>query len=89
MKKIKINAINNILIFISFVLIAISGLVLKFELPQKNRGAGLFWGWQQHDWLAVHDITGLVFTILIIVHLLLHVKWIRALPQILGTSRKK
>lgn len=89
MKKIKLNAWINILMVIVFIPIAVSGVVLKYDLPKGSKRAGeAFWGLIRHDWLTMHDITSLIFTILIITHLLLHLKWIQCLPKLIKNQKK-
>ena len=87
MLKVRINAIVNVLSFAFFFAVLISGIVLWVFLPgSRGTGQSVFLGFERHVWRSWHDWTGLVFTFLMAVHLILHRYWIKAFP---GFFRKK
>ncbi len=58
---------------------AISGYVLWFALPSGGGRRGLesvFLGLERHSWIELHDWAAIVLTAAVIVHLLLHWKWV-------------
>lgn len=77
---------NYILFVIMFLLAlfqALSGFVLWLVLPhgQGYRGgrglelANYFW-WPRDTWMDLHDWTAVALLVLVIIHLVLHWKWI-------------
>ena len=78
MKRITINALVDVGCLITFIPSLISGLVLYFVLPSGGgRGTGwiLFLGIARNQWITMHNNTSLIFSTLLIVHLLLHWKF--------------
>jgi hypothetical protein len=82
MRKITINAIVDIIMVIAFVPTIISGVVLYGILPEGGRfsGRAVFWGLTRNQWTGMHDVWGFVLAALIVLHLLLHWKFFRAIP---------
>jgi len=80
MKRITINALIDIGCLIMFIPSLISGLVLYLVLPSGG-GRGNSWamylGISRSQWLTMHDYTSLLFTALLIIHLLLHWRFFR------------
>jgi hypothetical protein len=65
MKKIKLNYLVDLALFIQFILVGYSGLVMYFN-PQ---GAGYLLR-------LIHDKVGLLMVVFFIVHIALHWRWI-------------
>jgi hypothetical protein len=91
MKKIKINAFANLLILLIFLLSFFSGIVLFKILPSGNDFQGdrnfffeknYFLSLSKHQWTDLHNITSLIFSGLILIHLILHLPWIKSFPKI-------
>ncbi|HPN54984.1 MAG TPA: DUF4405 domain-containing protein [Candidatus Moranbacteria bacterium] len=78
MNKSKTNYIIDLLALVSFLITAISGLAIKFFMPSGVRQGRLqeFLGIQKGSWSEVHDIFGIIFLILVVVHFLLHWNWV-------------
>ena len=57
----------------TFIINAISGYILWFILPP---GGFRFLGIDRFDWKTIHDYSGLIFTIAIIIHFIVNIKWI-------------
>jgi hypothetical protein len=87
------NAVVDTLLLIVFVPSLVSALVLFFVLPSGGRGAGTFLSVQRSTWATVHDYTGLLFIALLVLHLVLHYRYLRHLDWHLagprGTSEGK
>lgn len=83
----KINAITDIILTAVFLVLAISGLILKFILP---RGAGNLTALsiERHEWLSIHSLISIIFIIFLILHLLLHWRWILCIPKFFRNSKK-
>ena len=56
-------------------------LVLFFVLPSGGRGAGTFLSVHRSIWASVHDYAGLLFIALLVLHLVLHYRYLRHLDR--------
>lgn len=84
-------SVVDIVVFVSFVFLTATGVLLKYVLPPGSGGGGhgtgrgamsrpveLVWGTGRHEWGDVHFWIAMVFLAAVAVHLALHWKWIRA-----------
>ena len=65
---------------------AVSGFVLWLGFPSGGGGGGRGWGggggqlafWEisKHTWLDIHDWVAVALTVLVVLHVILHWKWI-------------
>ncbi|MEM4332161.1 MAG: DUF4405 domain-containing protein, partial [Candidatus Micrarchaeia archaeon] len=71
--------------------VSISGLVLFFVLPGGGRFAGQaeFLGLTRHTYADVHNIVGLMFIAIMLLHILLHFRWILGMSRSLLAKRNK
>lgn len=78
MNKAKINYIVDFLMFLSFLVTAVTGLVIFFFLPSgvKQGGYQEFLGIIKGTWSTVHDWAGIVMLVFVLIHFILHWKWI-------------
>jgi hypothetical protein len=91
MKKAKLNAFVDIFSFFAFLFSLFSGIILWHVLPGGRyfQGGRAFLteqfclGLARHDWINIHHISGLIFIVLILCHLIFHWNWIKNLPKIL------
>jgi hypothetical protein len=86
MKRLAINALIDIGCLITFIPSLITGLVLYFFLPSGGGRGGSWVTWMgisRHDWVLYHNIASFAFAILLIIHLLLHVKFFRNIRKAL------
>lgn len=81
MSKAKLNYLVDLMLFLSVLFEGVSGFILWFVLP-RGRGGGkgieveadfLF---SRDMWITLHDWVGVVLVIAVIIHLILHWKWI-------------
>ncbi|RXE56825.1 hypothetical protein ABH15_01315 [Methanoculleus taiwanensis] len=96
MRKAVINAFVDAIALILFIPSLISGVVLYVVLPSGGGGfrggtsvasADIFLGIARSDWKDLHTYTSLAFAALIIVHLLLHWRYMRSLGRIFRGTR--
>ena len=86
----KTNALIDILMGISFIISAISGLVLIFILPKgSGRAENVFFGLLRENWIFWHGIISLLLIFLVIIHLVFHWKWILCIPNFFKKDNKK
>ncbi len=95
MKKVQFNAVVNMVGFMAFLVLAVTGLVELLLLPPGTggRGAGrapslAVLGLGRHDWGDIHNLAGIVFLAVVGLHLVLHWRWIRCLPKLLAATRR-
>lgn len=86
MDKTKINFIVDALMFLGAAVVSGIGFLMKFVLlPGKERAVVYgenvelyFWGLDRHEWGAIHLYIAYVLIALLVLHILLHLKWISA-----------
>ena len=81
---------TNYILFVIMLLLglaqATSGSVLWFVLPSGQHGYlggrnaeltdSSFLSWPRHNWIDLHDWTAVALLVMLIIHLILHWKWI-------------
>ncbi len=78
MIKNKINFIVDALAFVAFLVVAKTGLIMFFFLPDGVQRGGYqeFWGISKRTYVDIHNWAGIILIILVIFHLILHWQWI-------------
>ncbi len=83
MRKSAQNYIIFIGLFALGLIEAVSGFILWFALPRGggyggrfSGGGAEFWSLSRHTWIDIHNWTAIAIVALIIIHLILHWKWI-------------
>ena len=91
MGKSKINYFIDILMLIFFIINSITGLITFFFLPAGiKRGAYQeFSGIIKQNWVDVHNWSGLLLLLLVVIHLILHWKWIVSMTKALIHKKNK
>lgn len=76
--KLKTNYIVDFLMTVSFIITAITGLVLFFFFPSGVRQGRYqeFLGITKAVWINLHNWAGIIMIILVILHFVLHWDWI-------------
>jgi hypothetical protein len=98
MRLVTINATVDLLALIAFIPTFISGAVLLWILPSGSggffgrgglaSGANIFLGLHQQTWVNIHDLTSMIFTILLVVHLFLHWRYFRNIDRYFKAKNK-
>jgi hypothetical protein len=89
MKKVQVNAITDLAALIFFIPSLVSGAVLLWALPSGTPGRALFAGISRAQWLRMHDVTSIVFALLVILHIALHWQFYRNIGRTLATTGKE
>jgi hypothetical protein len=92
MNKFKINYIIDFFVFISFFVVALTGLIIFLFLPSGIRQGRLqeFIGIAKEIWNLVHIWFGILMTFLVTVHFILHWDWIVCMTKtIFGNELNK
>jgi hypothetical protein len=76
-----LNAIVDVLAFAGFVVLAATGVLMRWTLPPGSGHRTTIWGLDRHDWGAVHFWIAATLLALLAVHLLLHWRWIAAVAS--------
>ena len=86
MRKATKNYIVFASLFILGLLEAVSGFILWFALPRgggwhggRFGGGGVeytFWSLSRHTWLDIHNWVAIIIVTAVIIHVVLHWKWI-------------
>ncbi len=79
----RINYVVDFLMTISFIVTAITGLILFFFLPSgvKQGSYQTFLGIIKGTWSVVHDWSGIIFIILTLLHFILHWNWVVSMTK--------
>ena len=79
------NFILFVILFFLGLFQAVSGFVMWLALPRGGGGGGrygggvedaTFWSLSRHEWADLHDWVALSLLVMIIIHIILHWKWI-------------
>lgn len=90
MKRSTVNFIVDLTSFVVLVGLAVTGGIMKWVLPPGTGGLGReisggqgreqierLWGMGRYDWGDIHLWLGIIFIVLILVHLVLHWGWVK------------
>jgi cytochrome b561 len=75
MRKHTQNAYLDIILLIGMIGLIFTGVILHFILPPGSH-QNTFIDLSRHEWGELHFWVAAIFTILIVIHLILHSKWI-------------
>jgi len=92
MKRSSVNFIIDLVTFLDMLGLIFTGFVIKYILPPGSGGRGRMlrggrgtgeeirslWSMTRHEWGDIHFYFAVVFTALIVVHIVLHWGWIKA-----------
>lgn len=77
MNKIKAKYIVDLITLLSFVITAITGVIIFLFLPPGEGNRGIhseFLGWGRHDWGVIHDWAGIIMIIFALIHVTMYWK---------------
>ena len=84
MNKIKARYLVDLVTLVSFVVTAVTGVIIFIFLPPSEGNRGVhndFLGWGRHDWGAVHDWAGIIMIIFALLHVILYWKIFAAMAK--------
>jgi hypothetical protein len=85
MRKPNLNFLVDTVAFAAFVLIAATGVLIRYVLPAGHGHFSTLWGLNRHEWGDIHFWIAVVFVSALALHFVLHWRWIVA--AIKGRSR--
>lgn len=91
MSRNKMNFIVDSTSLLVLLALAFTGVVMKFVLPPGTGGRGRLlhggsepgvrvrevWSMTRHEWGDIHFYLSVIFIVLMVVHILMHWKWIK------------
>lgn len=90
MRRATVNFIVDFVGFLIFLCLIFTGYVIRYILPPGTGGRGRelsgglgrasikdLWSLTRHQWGDIHYILAIIFVVLIILHILLHIGWIK------------
>lgn len=92
----KQNYIRFILMTVFSIIEVVSGFVLWFALPQGDGfrggrgdlvGRTEFLSLERHEWLTLHDWVGIALVAVVVIHVVVHRKWIAYMTRKLFSSK--
>lgn len=72
----KINYVIDLILLICFIVVTLSGIILFL-----NSGSFMVLGLNKIAWLKMHTLSGFLFTLLVVIHLILHLKWLSVMTK--------
>jgi ABC-type multidrug transport system permease subunit len=78
LNKQKLNYLVDLILTTLFFIVAFTGLFMHFFIPSGvQRGRYIvYMGLTKATWIWIHSKAGILITIIVIIHLILHWKWI-------------
>jgi len=97
MKKAKLYILIDAVALFAFLVSLFSGIILWLVLPRGGGfrgGQGIFierffLGLTRDSWTDIHNYSSLIFTGIVVYHLVLHWKWIKNIPRMLGSDSQR
>ena len=78
MKRTSLNLSVDAAGFIGFVVLASTGVLVRYVLPPGSGKRSQVWGLDRHEWGAIHFWIAVGFLAVLALHLVLHWRWIAA-----------
>lgn len=102
MKRVTLNFIVDSVAFLDLLSLAFTGFIMKYILLPGTGGRGQelhdgrgsehikdLWLMTRHEWGDIHFYLAVFFIALMVVHIILHWKWIKScFKSLFGISRK-
>jgi hypothetical protein len=76
MKRTNLNFIIDAVAFVGFVVLATTGVLLRYVLPPGSGRYSRIWGLDRHEWGGIHFWISIVLFSVLSLHLVLHWRWI-------------
>jgi len=77
MKRSNLNFIIDVIAFVGFVILTTTGVLMRYILPPGSGRYSTIWSFDRHQWGDLHFWISVVFFSILILHLVLHWRWIR------------
>lgn len=91
MRRVTANFLVDVFGFVVFLFLVFTGVIIKYVLEpgtgggrRGGRGGGeveTFLSLRRHEWGTLHFWISIIFIVIILAHIVLHYKWIKAYLQ--------
>jgi hypothetical protein len=81
MRRPSFNFLVDSVAFVGFLFLTTTGILLHYILPPGSGKTSAVWGLGRHDWGQIHFWIAVVFLATLVLHLVLHWKWIVAMVR--------
>jgi len=71
----RINQAGNLLAYLAMAGLVATGIILRYRLPARS-GSNVLLGLSHHEWGSIHFYIALALVVLVLIHIILHWKWI-------------
>lgn len=89
MRKTTLNLAVDTLALVLFVLLCVTGAVIRYVLPPGSGESLSLWGLGRHDWGGIHFWLSVAFLALMALHLALHWAWILGAARGPASARQR
>jgi hypothetical protein len=79
MRRPTLNLLVDGAAFVGFVFLVSTGVLMRYVLPPGSGRRTVVWGMDRHDWGALHFWIAAAFLGVLVIHLVLHGRWIVAM----------
>jgi uncharacterized protein DUF4405 len=86
MRKPTLNFWIDSVAFVAFVLLAATGILVRYVLPAGSGHFATLWGLDRHDWGEVHFWLAVAMLAALVLHVFFHWRWVMAMVR--GRPRK-
>lgn len=81
--------IVNVISFVLFMLLSVTGMLNWLVLPRGYEARGSFLVSLRHFFIVIHEYTALIFMIVVAVHMVLHWSYIKSNVKKYGAKNNK
>jgi len=75
MSRNRLNLVVDLLAYLAMAGLIATGIILHFRLPPHSRSDAML-GLTRHEWGSIHFYTALSLLVLMVLHIVLHWKWV-------------
>ena len=76
MNRSRLNFIIDAAALVAFLMLAVTGVLIRYTLPPGTGGWAMVWGLNRHEWGTIHFWASVVFFGILLFHIILHFRWI-------------
>lgn len=92
MNKTKINYAVDVILTFLFIIVAVIGFFMYLVIPEGvTQGRyQVYMGLSKATWIMIHNRTSILLTVFVLIHFILHLKWIKCITaNIFSKSGKR
>ena len=82
------NVVIDLISFVCMMVLLVTGFVLHYRLPPGSHNATIL-GQDRHEWGEFHFWVAIIFVAGIVVHMILHIPWIKSVLAPKDQNKRK